>query len=256
VTAVDPVRFAVGTFTRLRVPPPAGVDSTVAGRGLALAPLVGAAIGLVSGALLLVTGVDLVARLLSATLVVALAAWITRGLHWDGLADVADGLGSGAPPEQAREIMRRSDIGPFGVLALGFTIALQALSVAQLPAGAPALSAWVLAVALGRLAVAVACGPWGRASRADGLGATVIGSVTPARTVIAGALSAAVAGIAAATGPLPWATALLWGPLAAVGVAFGLGRLAQRRFGGSSGDVLGATAELATLAVLLILALR
>ncbi len=256
MTADDPIRFAVGTFTRLPVPPPTEVGATVAGRGLALAPAVGAAIGLVSGALLLVTGVDLVARLLSATLVVALAAWITRGLHWDGLADVADGLGSGAPPERAREIMRRSDIGPFGVLALGFTIALQVLSIAQLPAGAPALAAWVLAVALGRLAVAVACGPWGRASRTDGLGAMVIGSVTPARTVVAGTLAALVAWVAAATGPLPWVTALLWGPLAAVGVALGLGWLAQRRFGGSSGDVLGATAELATLAVLLILALQ
>ena len=149
MTADDPVRFAVGTFTRLPVPPPTEVDATVAGRGLALAPAVGALIGLVSGALLLVTGVDLVARLLSATLVVALAAWITRGLHWDGLADVADGLGSAAPPERAREIMRRSDIGPFGGLALGFTIALQVLSIAQLPAGAPALAAWVLAVTLG-----------------------------------------------------------------------------------------------------------
>ena len=128
MTPDDPLRFAVGTFTRMPVPPPTEVDRTVAGRGVALAPAIGAALGLVSGALLLVTGVDLIARLLSATLVVALAAWITRGLHWDGLADVADGLGSGAPPEQAREIMRRSDIGPFGVLALGFTIALQVLA--------------------------------------------------------------------------------------------------------------------------------
>jgi adenosylcobinamide-GDP ribazoletransferase len=256
VTADDPLRFAVGTFTRLPVPPPTEVDATVAGRGLALAPAVGAVIGLVSGALLLVTGVDLIARLLSATLVVALAAWITRGLHWDGLADVADGLGSAAPPERAREIMRRSDIGPFGVLALGFTIALQVLSIAQLPAGAPALAAWVLAVTLGRLAVGVACGPWVHPARSDGLGATVIGSVTPARLVIAGALAASVAVIAAWSGPLPWAGAVFWGPLAAVGVALGLGWLARRRFGGSSGDVLGATAELATVAVLLVLALH
>jgi adenosylcobinamide-GDP ribazoletransferase len=238
------------------VPPPTAVDATVAGRGLALAPLVGAAVGSVSGALLLVTGVDLIARLLSATLVVALAAWITRGLHWDGLADVADGLGSGAPPERAREIMRRSDIGPFGVLVLGFTIALQVLCLAQLPAGAPALAAWVLAVTLGRLAVVVACGPWVQCARPEGLGATVIGSVAPALLVIAGALTGVVAVGAAMGGPLPWSTALLWGPLAAVGVALGLGRLAQRRFGGSTGDVLGATAELATVAVLLVLALQ
>jgi adenosylcobinamide-GDP ribazoletransferase len=256
MTTSDPIRFAVGTFTRLPVPAPTATTTAVAGRGLALAPLVGAAIGLVSGALLLVTGVDLIARLLSATLVVASAAWITRGLHWDGLADVADGLGSGAPAERAREIMRRSDIGPFGVLALGFTVALQALSLAQLPAGAPALAGWVLAVTLGRLAAVVACGPWARAARRDGLGATVIGSVTPARMVAAGVVTAVVALAAGGAGPLPWSTALLWGPLAAVGVALGLGWLARKRFGGSSGDVLGATVELATVTVLLVLALR
>ncbi len=256
MTAEDPFRFAVGTFTRVPVPPPTEVDAAVAGRGLALAPVVGAAIGLVSGALLLVTGVDLIARLLSATLVVAAAAWITRGVHWDGLADVADGLGSAAPPERAREIMRRSDIGPFGVLALVFTIALQALSLAQLPAGTPALAAWVLAVTLGRLAVVVGCGPWVHSARRDGLGASAIGSVTPLRLVIAGALTAVVAAVAASVGPLPWSTALVWGPLAAIGLALGMARVAQRRFGGSTGDVLGATSELATLAVLLVLALQ
>ena len=256
MTPADPVRFAVGTFTRLPVPPPSQVTAAVAGRGLALAPVAGAAVGLASGALLLVTGVDLMARLLSATLVVALAAWLTRGLHWDGLADVADGLGSGAAPERAREIMRRSDIGPFGVLALVFTIALQVLSIAQLPAGAPALAAWVLAVTVGRLAVAVGCGPWVHPARADGLGAMVIGSVTPPRLALAGGLTALVAAGAVAAGPLPWSAALLWGPLAGLGIALGLVRVALRRFGGSSGDVLGATAELATLAVLLVLALQ
>ncbi len=256
MSQTDPIRFAIGTFTRIPVPPPTEVNATVAGRGLALAPVVGAGIGLVSGALLLVTGVDLVARLLSATLVVAVAAWLTRGLHWDGLADVADGLGSAAPPEGARAIMRRSDIGPFGVLALGFTIALQVLSIAQLPAGAPALAAWVLAVTLGRLAVAVACGPWAQPARAEGLGALVIGSVTHARLVIVGVLCAVIAVVAAMSGPLPWSAALVWGPLAAIGVALGLAQVAQRRFGGSTGDVLGATVELATVAVLLVLALQ
>lgn len=256
MTPSDPVRFTIGTFTRLPVPPPSEVTAAVAGRGLALAPVAGAAVGLASGALLLVTGVDLMARLLSATLVVALAAWITRGLHWDGLADVADGLGSAASPQGAHAVMRRSDIGPFGVLALVFTIALQVLSLAQLPAGAPALAAWVLAVTLGRLAVAAASGPWVHPARADGLGAMVIGSVTPARLVIAGILAAVVATVAATAGPLPWSAALLWGPLAAIGVALGLASLARRRFDGSTGDVLGATAEAATLAVLLVLALQ
>jgi adenosylcobinamide-GDP ribazoletransferase len=252
----DPVRFAVGTFTRVPVPPPGTIDAAVAGRGLALAPLVGGALGLASGALLLVTGVDLIARLLSATLVVGLAAWLTRGLHWDGLADVADGLGSGAPPERAREVMRRSDIGPFGVLVLGFTGAVQVLALAQLPADRIALAGWVLAVTLGRLAAAVACGWWVRPARPDGLGAAVVGSVTPARLLLAAGAAAVVAVLVTWTGPLPWTAALLEAPLAAVLVAVLVARTALRRFGGSTGDVLGATIELATAAALLVLALR
>lgn len=251
----DEVRFAVGTLTRVPVSPPATLDAGVAGRGLALGPVVGAGLGLVSGLPLLVTGADLVARLLSATLVVALAAWLTRGLHWDGLADLADGLGSAAPPERAREVMRRPDIGPFGVLALVFAIALQALSIAQLPAGAPALAGWILAVTLGRFAIALACGPWSRPARPDGLGALVAGAVTPRRLGVAAVLTAVVATVQVASGFLTWSVGLLWAPLAAVLVTGALARIAVRRIGGTTGDVLGATAELATTAALLTMAL-
>jgi adenosylcobinamide-GDP ribazoletransferase len=251
----DEARFAIGTFTRLPVPAPRRVDAAVAGRGLALAPLVGAGLGLASGWPLLVTGVDLVARLLSATLVLALAAWLDRGLHWDGLADVADGLASGAPAERARAIMTRSDIGPNGVLALVLVVLLQVLALAQLPAGGPALAAWVLTLALGRLAAAVAAGWWVRPAKVDGLGAAVLGSVTPSRLVLALLATAPVAIAAAWLGPLPWLAALLGMPVAAAAVALVLARVARRRFDGSTGDVLGATVELATLAALLVLAL-
>lgn len=251
----DEIRFAIGTYTRLPVPPPERLEPAVAGRGLALGPLVGTGLGLASGLPLLVTGPDLVARLLSATLVVTLAAWLTRGLHWDGLADLADGLGSRTEPAMALAIMRRSDIGPFGVLALVFTIALQVLSIAQLPAGPPALAGWVLAVALGRMAVAVACGPWSRPARAEGLGALVVGAVTPKRLAIAAGLATVTAVVQVVAGYVPAGVALVWAPLAGVVTAVALVRLAARRLGGVTGDVLGATAELATTAAMLVMAL-
>ncbi|NEE30554.1 adenosylcobinamide-GDP ribazoletransferase, partial [Streptomyces sp. SID7982] len=56
--------------------------------------------------------------LLAAVASVAVPAALTRGLHLDGLADTADGLGSGKPAEDALRIMKQSDIGPFGVITL------------------------------------------------------------------------------------------------------------------------------------------
>ncbi len=251
----DELRFAVGTYTRVPVPPPAVLDSAVTGRGLALGPLVGAAVGLASGLPLLVLGADPVARLLAATLTAALAAWLTRALHWDGLADLADGLGSGAPAERALAIMRRSDIGPFGVLTVLLTLAVQVLALATLPAGASALAGWVLAVALARFAVCVGCGTWVRPAATDGLGALVVRSVTPRRLAVAVGLVAVVALMLVATGLLGWMPALAGAPLAAVVTAVVVTRIAARRLGGTTGDVLGAIAELSAAAVLLVLAL-
>ena len=55
----------------------------------------------------------------------AVPAALTRGLHLDGLADTADGLGSGKPAEDALRIMKQSDIGPFGVITLLFVLLAQ-----------------------------------------------------------------------------------------------------------------------------------
>lgn len=251
----DAVRFAVGTYTRLPVAAPSTVDRAVAGRGLAIGPVVGAGIGLVSGLPLLASTGTPLSQLLTATLALTLAAWLTRGLHWDGLADLADGLGSGAPPERARAIMRQSDIGPFGVLTLILTIALQVLALAMLPAGSPALAGWLLAVALGRFAIALTCGPWARAARPDGLGAMVAGSVTPPRLGLAAILVAVIAIVEVSSGSLRRPAAMGLAAVATVAVVWVLGRLARRRICGITGDVLGAVAELATTAALLALAL-
>ena len=251
----DELRFAVGTYTRLPVTAPRRLDQPTAGRGLALGPLVGAGLALASGLPLLLGDGTALRQLLVATLTVALAAWLTRALHWDGLADLADGLGSRSDPARAQAIMRQSDIGPFGVLTLILTVAVQVVALAMLPAGSPALAGWILAVALGRFAIALACGPWSRPARPDGLGALVAGSVTMPRLGVALVLVVVVAIVEAASGYIAWIVALAIAP-ASVIVATGIvARNATRRIGGVTGDVLGATAELATTAALLVLAL-
>ncbi len=96
------------------------------------APVVGVVVGGCAaglGLLLLWLGAS---PLLAAVGSVAVPAVLTRGLHLDGLADTADGLGSGKPAEDALRIMKQSDIGPFGVLALVFVVLGQVAALAQL----------------------------------------------------------------------------------------------------------------------------
>src|SRR6185369_9321127 len=90
-----------------------------AGAAMAWAPAVGLLLGAVAAAVLLVADHPLGAGPLTASgLAVGSLALLTRGLHLDGLADLADGLASGKPAPGALDIMHRSDIGPLGTVTL------------------------------------------------------------------------------------------------------------------------------------------
>jgi adenosylcobinamide-GDP ribazoletransferase len=246
------LRLALTTFTV------APVGAAPVGRGaarvaIAFAPVVGGALGALLGGVALALRALPAPPLVTGGVVVALGALLTRGLHLDGLADTADGLGSYAGRERALEIMRRPDIGPFGVAAIVLTALLQAASVAGLAtrAGWPALLAGVVtATATGRLAVGLACRAGVPAARRDGLGAVVAG------TVDWPVLALGTAGVGAVS--LAAVPGRVWQGPVAVGVAlvcaFALERHAVRRLGGITGDVLGATLELAVTVTYLCLA--
>ncbi|MEU0571436.1 adenosylcobinamide-GDP ribazoletransferase, partial [Nonomuraea sp. NPDC005983] len=146
------------------------VDRDVVGQAMVLAPAVGLVLGALAGLALLLPGPPL----LGAGLALGSLAVLTRGLHLDGLADLADGLGSGKPAAQALDIMKKSDIGPFGVMTMVFTLLIQA--------GALSATGWhalVTACVTGRLALAWACRSGVPAARPDGLGALAAGTVRP-----------------------------------------------------------------------------
>ena len=65
-------------------------------------------------------------------LALAALALLTRGLHLDGLADTADGLGPLRGRERALQVMHQSDVGPFGVATLVLTLLLQIACLAAL----------------------------------------------------------------------------------------------------------------------------
>lgn len=243
----DGLRLAVGTLTILPVRAPGRVDSQVAGVAMASAPGVGALLGLVA-ALVLWAASWVYGAALSALLAVAVLAGLTRLIHWDGLADLADGIGSGRPAPAALAIMRRGDIGPFGVLAVVVVAGLQVGALAALPP--PAV---LVAAVLGRWALALACRRGVPPARGGGLGAAVAGTLSAPLLLSAFAVTTVLLGAAAA------ATTLSVLPLGIALAVVSVWSLAAteyvcRRLGGITGDVLGALAETSTAVALLVLA--
>lgn len=81
-------------------------------------PAVGIALGLILGLPLFLFEPSSAAAPLWAVGWVAVSARLTRALHYDGVADVLDALGSGKTGEGFRAVLKDSRIGTFGVLNL------------------------------------------------------------------------------------------------------------------------------------------
>ncbi len=248
------LRLALAMFTILPVPRPWHSDASPATATSAVRwlPLVGALLGGLAGLpCAAVLGHDRQATFLCAALGVAGLALLSRGLHLDGLADTADGLGSRAPGEQALAIMRRSDIGPFGVVTLVLVLVMDIAALTSIAAGGvwrPA-AALATAAATGRLAVAHAAVPGVVPARDGGFGALVAGGTgrlgAAALTVPVLAGGAALAALVHAN-PVGWAGA----QAVALAIVVGLRGHATRRLGGITGDVFGALVEITTTLVL------
>ncbi|MHA6793416.1 adenosylcobinamide-GDP ribazoletransferase [Pseudonocardia bannensis] len=227
------------------------LDPRVAAAAIRWAPLVGALLGATSGAVFLGLAALGVPPLVGGLLTVGFAALATRGMHLDGLADTADGLGCYGPPERALAVMRDGGAGPFAVVTLLVTVGAQAAALAAL-AGGPAvgvLAATATAAAVGRAGFAWCARRGVTAARPGGLGSTVAGSQP---WWVAALWWAALAGLGVLAVPgRPWQ-----GPIAvllAALVVVALSAHTRRRFGGMTGDVLGAAAELGTTATLIVL---
>jgi adenosylcobinamide-GDP ribazoletransferase len=249
------LRLAIGTLTVLRVPVEAA-DRRTAGRAMACAPAVGLGLGVLAAAAGWAVRAYTDSAFLAAVSALAALAGSTRALHLDGLADVADALGSARPRAQALEIMKRSDIGPFGVVTLVLVLGLQIGAISAAYAHQRGGLAVIVAAITGRLAVTLACTGRVPSARNTGLGAWVAGSVA---TGIAVLICVACVGGCGLLGLIrgadaAWLSGLAC--LAGVGCALVLLRRCVTRFGGITGDVLGALVETAATGALLVLAAR
>ncbi|MFJ9788460.1 adenosylcobinamide-GDP ribazoletransferase [Streptomyces globosus] len=250
------LRFAFGTLTVLPVRITRW-DRPAARTGMACAPLAGLVVGTAAAAAGTAFALLGGGPLLAAAAAVTVPAALTRGLHLDGLADTADGLGSAKPAAEALRIMKRSDIGPFGVVALLLLLLLQAGALADAFAEGWARGALAAATAAtaARLAMTLASRGGIPPARPDGLGAAVAGVVPRHTAVLAAAAVAVLAAAAAAPGGALAAVRAAAAVAAALAVAELLLRRCVRRFGGVTGDVFGAVAETAATTALVVLAL-
>lgn len=237
---LDQLRLALMLLTRLpaghvRAPVPLLGATTWAW------PLAGAVVGVAQG---LVLALGLAVGLpspVAALIAVAVGLALTGGLHEDGLADLADGLGGGRTRDRRLAIMRDSRIGSHGAAALIVALGLRGTSLAAL-SGSSAVLVPVAVAMLSRAtlpALLLSLPP----ARGDGLGAAALAGS-------GGRGAAAAAVIAVAVGLLLLGASALLCALAAA-VAAGLtGALARQRLGGVTGDVLGAAQIAAELGAL------
>jgi adenosylcobinamide-GDP ribazoletransferase len=230
-------------FTRLPLGVADAVEPGALARGAWAFPVVGALVGILCGvafAVATLLGLPLAA---AALLAVGTGVLVTGGLHEDGLADTADGLGGGSEPEARLAIMRDSRSGVFGALALIFSVGLRAAALDAIAGRWAVLAALVAAHAVGRgglTAVLHLVAP----ARSDGLGAEA-GAPEGAAVAVALAIAAVLALLALGIG------AGVLALIAAAIVMAVIAALARRAIGGHSGDILGAIEQGGETAMLL-----
>ena len=143
--------LALSTLSRLPTPHLEGVTPRELVNSAVGYPLVGALLGALIGVpAQLAAEAGAPAGLVAVGALLA-SALLTGGLHEDGLADSADGLGGGRDKAHALEIMRDSRIGSYGALALLLVVGLRIEALRAMQPGAMAAGI-VVAFVLSRLA--------------------------------------------------------------------------------------------------------
>ncbi len=223
------LQFLTRVPIRLRREP--SLNATVAWFPIAGA-LIGAAVGGCAAGMW-----HLVPPLVAAAVAITVGLLITGAFHEDGLGDVADAFGGGWTVERRLEILKDSRHGTYGVAAMCASIVLRIVALGAIPGPLAMFTAAVAAHTMARVAAVGMAGTMPLATH-SGLGADYGRSTGRGRA----ALSVA-SGVVLTALVVGWWVAPLAG--AALVAVLATGTLARRKIGGISGDVLGATEQVA-----------
>ena len=241
IRATD-ITAALALLTRLPLP---GADHARGAHAAWAYPLAGLAVGAIAAMSgILATALGLPPGI-AAGLILTASILTTGAMHEDGLADSADGLWGGWDPARRLEIMKDSQIGTYGVLALILSLGLRWVALATLIGTGQFVGA-ILAAAILSRAPMTALMHFVPRARTDGLSHSV------------GQPSLYSAEIAAALALL---LGLLCIGLTIISVAIGIciatlviAKVAKAKIGGQTGDILGATQQVTEITALAILA--
>lgn len=245
------IQIALAFLTRI----PAGrVDCTAQdiGRSARWFPLVGALLGAIYAAAAALLA-PVLPSLVTAVLIVTLDALLTGAMHFDGLADTADGFGGGRTRDDVLRIMRDHAIGSYGACALLLAIALKVAATSALIGAPAAISALLLAPVQGRWSAVFssALTAYARPVRDD----KTKSAGSPTRFIGYSELIVATAILLPVALSLqPWRGAAA--VLLSVVVTGVWTRWCRRKIGGVTGDTLGAGVELNECIVLLLFTIR
>ncbi len=248
-------RLALGLLTIVPVRPPETIGREQARVAMLVAPLAVLPVTLMASGL----GFGAVALglpgLLGGVAAVGAMAFGTRAMHLDGLADTVDGLGSGRDASGALEIMKRGDVGPMGTVALVLVLLAQVIASGALLERPYGWLVVAVLLAVSRSALVLGCSAGLPAARPGGLGALVAESIPAAAAVVALAVwLAALQGLACVDGRAWWLPGIAL--IGAVVACTWLLLRSKKRFGGVTGDVLGAIVEVAATVLLVVWMIR
>ncbi len=243
---IENFALTIAFFSRIALPDSLGSKinhDAKLGEAAALFPVAGFVIAIPPALVWFVASLYLPATI-AAGLAIGCGLLITGGLHEDGLADCADGLGATSDRERALEIMRDSQIGTYGCLALVLSVGLRWAALASLGPVSGILA--ILICNSGARSVMTIAMQFSSYARPDGLGKQA-NDMPKSGFMIAMAIAFGIAAV------LGWHWGIIALALACLIAWFFLKRL-EHRLGGYTGDGLGALEQIAEITILITLA--
>jgi len=124
---INMISKCISAIRILTVIPVPGKDTAVISSSLPFFPFAGLVLSILTYAVYIITSNYIDITFLSGIIIAGILYISTGGLHYDGIADIADGFGSGKKREKILEIFKDSRLGTFGVSVLIFDILLKVI---------------------------------------------------------------------------------------------------------------------------------